>query len=64
MIAEKFFDTSAVEEVIELVMQSNPKATMVIKSTIPVGYTKSIRQKYKADRIMFSLNFEGIEGFV
>ena len=39
---KNFFDTSAVEEVIELVMQSNPKATMVIKSTIPVGYTRSI----------------------
>lgn len=54
---KNFFDTSAVEEVIELVMQSNPKATMVIKSTIPVGYTKSIRQKYKTDRIMFSPEF-------
>ena len=43
---KNFFDTSAVENVIELVLSVNPKAIMVIKSTIPVGYTKSIREKY------------------
>lgn len=54
---ENFFDTRRVEEVIELVLSVNPKATMVIKSTIPVGYTKSIREKYKTNNILFSPEF-------
>lgn len=52
-----FFDCSAVETVIELVLKVNPYATMVIKSTIPVGYTKSVRSKYKTSRIIFSPEF-------
>ena len=48
---KNFFDTSAVESVIELVMKYNPSAIMVIKSTIPVGYTKSIREKYHCDKM-------------
>lgn len=52
-----FFDTSNVENVIELVMRVKPKAFMVIKSTIPVGYTASIREKYHCDRILFSPEF-------
>ena len=51
---KNFFDTSAVEAVIELVMKVNPDAIMVIKSTIPVGYTKSVREKYNTDKIIFS----------
>lgn len=54
---KNFFDCSAVESVIELVMKVNPNATMVIKSTIPVGYTKSVREKYNCDRIIFSPEF-------
>ena len=54
---KNFFDCSAVEEVIELVMKVNKTATMVIKSTIPVGYTKSVREKYNCDRIIFSPEF-------
>ena len=56
-VARNFFDTSAVEDVIKLVLSSSDTATMVIKSTIPVGYTKSVREKYGTDRIMFSPEF-------
>ena len=52
-----FFDTSHVEEVIELVMKVNPKAIIVIKSTIPVGYTESVRKKYDSDNIIFAPEF-------
>ncbi|MBQ2541160.1 MAG: nucleotide sugar dehydrogenase [Paludibacteraceae bacterium] len=52
-----YFDTSAVENVIETVLRVNPKAIMVIKSTIPVGYTKSVREKYHCDHILFSPEF-------
>ena len=54
---KNFFDTRAVEAVIELAMKANPKAWMVIKSTIPVGYTKSVREKYQTNRILFSPEF-------
>ena len=54
---KNFFDTSAVENVIELVMKYNDHAIIVIKSTIPVGYTKGIREKYHTDRLIFSPEF-------
>ncbi len=54
---KQYFDTTAVENVIEQVIKLNPAATMIIKSTIPVGYTESVRKKYNCDKIIFSPEF-------
>ena len=54
---KNYFDTSAVEDAIEECMKANDRAFMIIKSTIPVGYTRSVREKYRTDRILFSPEF-------
>lgn len=54
---KNFFDTSSVESVIELVLSANPEAAIIIKSTVPVGYTKSVREKYHVKNMLFSPEF-------
>lgn len=54
---KNYFDTTHVEEVIEMVMRVNPSAIMIIKSTIPVGYTESVRERFACDNIIFAPEF-------